>query len=167
MRRFIMLSISAALIAAPAAALAQRADGIRQGAKVRVSTGNVRKVGFLDSMTSDSLSLRVVGQNQASSTLNVGRAEVTRLEVRGTNRFLGALRGAGIGFAAGTVSGFTIGILTHRERENCFLFCEATDSGFLLGVLGAVIGTPVGLIGGAVGAAGTWKRLDPTTTGMR
>ncbi len=164
MRRIITMFITVGTFALPAPAAAQRIEGVRQGAKIRVTTAaNAQQVGFLDSLTDQTLSMRVVGRDQRSSQFSVGRPEVTRLEVRGTNRVKGALKGAAMGLGAGFLSGFALGVLMHENEDNCWMFCSAVETGFLLGAVGGVIATPVGLIGGASQGAGTWKRIDPAT----
>ncbi|MGK2961460.1 MAG: hypothetical protein ACSLFK_04845 [Gemmatimonadaceae bacterium] len=168
MRHTMMMFITAGTIALPASAAAQRIESLSQGEKIRVSTGvNARTVGFLDSLTDQTLSMRVVGRDHRSSQFSVGRPEVTRLEVRRTNRIKGALKGAAIGLGAGFLSGFALGVVLHENEDSCFMFCSAVETGFLLGAVGGVIATPVGLIGGASQGAGTWKRIDPATAKLK
>lgn len=168
MRRVITMLVTAGTIALPAQAAAQRVESVSPGAKIRVTTGaNAPQVGFLDSLTDQTLSMRVVGRDQRSSQFSVGRPEVTRLEVRGTNRVKGALKGAAMGLGAGFLSGFALGVILHEDEGSCFMFCSAVETGFLLGAVGGVIATPVGLIGGASRGAGTWKRIDPATAKLK
>lgn len=168
MRRIIEIFLFAAIIAAPARATGQRVESISQGAKVRVSTATkVRQVGFLDSLTHEKLAMSVVGRDQRASHLSVGRNEVTRLEVRGTNRLKGALKGAGMGLGAGFLSGFVIGFLMHDDQESCFIFCSPMETGLAVGMIGGVIATPIGLVAGASQGAGTWKRVDPATAKLK
>lgn len=168
MRRIAMIFISAAIFAEPSPAAAQRVESISQGAKVRVSTATkVRQVGFLDSLTHDKIAMSVVGRDQRASRLSVGRNEVTRLEVRGTNRVKGALKGAGMGLGAGFLSGFVLGFLMHEDQESCFIFCSPMETGLAVGLFGGVIATPIGLVAGASQGAGTWKRVDPATATLK
>jgi hypothetical protein len=168
MRRIITMFITAAIISAPAPVSGQRVESIHQGAKIRVSTtGNTRQVGFLDSLTSETIAMRVVDRDQRASSLSVGRGKVTRLEVRGTNRFKGALKGAGMGLGAGFLSGFVLGVLLHEDEENCFIFCSAMEAGLAVGAFGGVIAAPIGLVAGASAGAGTWKRVDPASAKLK
>ena len=165
MQRIIMLFIVAGTIGAPATVLGQRADVIERGAKIRVSmTGKPSQVGYLDSLSTETIGLRLTEPNSGSAYL--ARTQVVGFEVRRKSRVRGALKGGLIGLAAGTVSGFLLGALTYEDSD-CFFVCSPAQAGMVVGIVGAVIVTPIGIVGGAVTGAGTWKRVDPASATMR
>ncbi len=167
MRRTVIFLV-AALVGSPGVSVAQRAEAIQKGAMVRVyTTAKLRQVGHLDSMTSETLALSVVGRGPDAPPVIIARQEVTGLDVRVRSRLRGALRGAALGFASGTISGFVLGAATHRDEENCWLICSRVEAGMLVGLVGAVIVTPIGIIGGASMGSETWKRVHPGTSALR
>lgn len=167
MRGIMALFITGAAIAAPAALPAQRADIVQQGATIRVlMKGRSPQIGRLDSLTVATLAMSITDRTSSSVKLNIEREKVLGLQVRGRSRVKGALRGAGLGFLAGAVSGFTLAALTYKEEANCWMLCSRTDVGMLGALVGSVIVIPIGIIGGATQGAGTWKRVDPSTATM-
>ncbi len=165
MRQIIMMIVATACLS-PAPSGAQRAEIIAQGAKIRVSTvGKAPYVGHLDSLTGATLAMSTSDQNVRAPSFAIRRDQVLGLEVRRKSHVRGALKGGAIGFLAGVASGFALGFLTYDE-EDCFIFCSPTDAGFFGGLVGAVVVTPIGIVGGAVRGAGVWTRVDPASARM-
>jgi len=77
----------------------------------------------------------------------VSTSEINKIEVGG-NRMQGALGGIFYGFLAGASFGL-IGGLTETGDESGFFNPEPEESAAMVGVLGAIIGLPIGfLVGG-------------------
>ena len=167
MRRITMMVAAAACLATPAVSAAQRAEVIAQGAKIRVSTsGTAPHVGHLDSLTGATLAMSRSTGNVRAPSYAIPRAQVLGLEVRRKSHVRGALAGGALGFLAGVVTGFALGVLTFEGEENCFIFCTPTESGMMGGLVGAVVVTPIGIIGGAAKGVEIWKRVDPASATM-
>lgn len=126
-------------------------DRVRIKADARTLAGG-STIGTLVSTSEDSVVIDADG-----GLLYIPAASVRRLDVsRGRrNRGTGLLRGAGGGLLIGGVAGAVIGAATYEEcRSEEFLGCllsptspaeSAMWGGFVVGVVGAVIGGVVGL----------------------
>ena len=166
MRR-VTIVVIIALILTPAASVAQRAELIAQGAKVRVSTrGKMPYVGHLDSLNATTLAMSRSERNVRAPSFVIPRDQVLNFEVRQRSHALGALQGGVIGFLAGVVTGAALGVITLEDEEDCFIFCTATDAAMMGGLVGAIVVTPIGIVGGAVRGVDRWRRVDPASVRM-
>ena len=167
MRRTSMMFLAAVFIVAPMPCAAQRAELVAQGSKIRVSTARSGQwVGHLDSLNGTTLAMSRSEKNVRAPSFTISRDQVVRLEVRRRSHLHGAFIGGGIGFLAGVVSGALLGVLTYEE-DDCFIFCSASESAALGGLVGAFVVTPIGIVGGAMRGADTWKGVDPGSVKMR
>lgn len=155
------LQRSIALIAAAAATLiAPRAEaqtlGVGRGDEIRIRSETVDGRFTVDDVNDGSLTLR----DSVGSVVQVPMSSVTRLVVhRGPRtRGRGALRGLGIGFAAGAVGGVVLGLASGDDPPGGFIIFTAEEKA-LLG--GAFLGATVGLVGAAIGAAAPGQLWEP------
>jgi len=138
---------------APPPARDLRGLGVSEGSRVRVTAPAVspeRLVGRVAALTADSLLLT----RGAGARLQIDSRQVQAISVSaGRNRFVWALKGAGIGFLVGGILGAQAG--GHGDH---------TGLGALAGfVAGVVTGTPLGAGIGAAAAPERWTsvRIPP------
>jgi hypothetical protein len=62
-----------------------------------------------------------------------------------------------LGLLIGGGGGFLIGALAYSDNDCNIVVCSAASSGALLGFIGAVVGTPLGLLAGAAHGAPEWQ----------
>jgi hypothetical protein len=119
---------------------------LRGGEHVRIRAGDVTGHYTVVSVGTDSLTLRVA----AAEPLTVAFTAFDRLDLHlgRRTRSQGALRGAGIGFLIGAMTGVAGGLLTGDGGE-------PFAHGVLLGFTGAVAGGAVG----AVAPGDRWRRV--------
>ncbi len=173
----------------PASATAQAPPPVKVGDRVRVTAPDVgRREGTVQLLTTDSLVIRpeygawpvqllttdslvmqpeygewTVYLRRQPNPLAIPLASVTRLEVsRGRKSRVG--RGAGIGLLGGGLLGLTISSVVLARNNGCTGqgFVEPTRGGCiaLATVGGAVVGTLLGLVVGAMASTDKWKAVS-------
>ena len=147
--------------AAPTLSSAQRAEDLPRGASVRLRTADGgRARGYIDTVTSEAIVLNVFNHADAGGSARYRRDFVTSMEVEKKHTAKGALRGGLLGLLVGGGGGFLIGAATYSSDDCNIMACSASASGALLGFLGAVVGTPVGLLVGAAHGAPEWRDVS-------
>jgi hypothetical protein len=161
MRPLIFMSTLIFAFVTPTLSSAQRVDDLPRGASVRLTTtdsGEGR--GYIDSVTSEAIMLRVFRRADPGSSVRYRRDLVKSMEVMKKHTAKGALRGGLLGLLVGGGGGFLIGALTYSKGDCDILVCSASGSGAILGFVGAVIGTPVGAVIGAAHGAPEWRGVS-------
>jgi hypothetical protein len=161
MRRSIVITAMCLAAALPISSSAQRVDDLPRGAGVRLTTADGgRARGYIDSVTADAILLHVFEGAQAEASVRYRRDYVSSMEVMERHTAKGALRGGLIGLLVGGSGGFLIGSLTYSKEDCDILACSASESGALLGFLGAVVATPIGLLVGAAHGSPEWHDVS-------
>jgi len=139
--RNIILAVTAFTLIIPARAVAQGAQWVTPGAKVRVTAptlGLSEQVGRVQETRGDTLVVLtdvMRGGHLRADTVHVAMATVTKLDVRTGGRGHW-LEGAGIGLALG----LAIGAASDDGSSRAYAPSAPAMGGGLLGILGAVIG---------------------------
>jgi hypothetical protein len=157
MRHLILLTVvfSATL---PSASTAQRVDDLPTGAKVRlVLAGGGEARGFVNAVTPEVISLHIFERANTGSAVEFRRERIKAMEVMRKHTGKGAIRGGVLGLLIGGGGGFLIGALAYSDNDCNIVVCSAASSGALLGFIGAVVGTPLGLLAGAAHGAPEWQ----------
>lgn len=161
MRRVLLLSVPVLLALGSSRSLAQRADDLPRGARVRITTTDGGKAtGLLDSLNPGEISLRSSASGDPVVSVRYQRDRLTSLEVLKKNRVKGALAGSLFGLIAGGGIGSLLGALAYSQGDCGFLVCSRGDAAVFGGVSGIIIGTPTGLLVGAVRGWREWRRVD-------
>lgn len=151
----IALFVSTAALSLPVHLTAQ-APGVRAGDDVRIRSESVAGRFTVSDVTESTLTLR----DSDGAIVLVPAGSVTRLAVhRGPrSRGRGALRGLGIGFAAGAVGGALLGLADGDDSGGIINFTAEEKA--LMGA--TVFGVTGGLLGAAIGAAAPgqlWEKV--------
>ena len=135
---------------------AQAPPGVNVGARIRVSTADIRKgIGVVEAVTSDTLVFR---PDDATTSVTIPIAALRRLEIsrgasaRKSSAWRGAKWGAAIGAGAGAIS---LG-LQHEEVGGGSSVGEAAALGVWSGGL---FGGAIGALVGAARATEQWERV--------
>jgi hypothetical protein len=132
------------------------------GARARVQQGSKAVTGTLVSLDSAGL---VIATGKAD-TVTVPRASITAIEVStGTRSHAG--KGALIGLGTGLLTGVVVGIAASGSDDGEFLDASSGEWAAGVGLTGAVIGTGVGAIIGAVIRTDKWAPAVLPTVGIR
>jgi len=137
----------ACTVPAFAQASAQAPSQVRPGDGVRVTSPTASGRFVLHEMDAKTLTLR----DSSGAAVRVPLASVTKLSVSLGRRSAGrgALRGAGLGFAGGAVSGIILGFVDGDDPSGGFPSLTAEEKalgyGLLLGVGSGLVGAVVGL----------------------
>ena len=142
LKEFTVLALSIAALALSATAQQQRPEGnwadlshLAPGVEIRVVLTNGRTLrGFLQSATSDSLTINATTSQESLLRQDVRRVQLKRQGRRGRNTLIGFAVGAGGGLAFGAVA---------DDRNTSGWFPDAGKQVFT--PLGAIIGTVVGV----------------------
>ena len=161
MRPLTFISTMILLLSAPASSFAQRVDDLPRGASVRLITADGEEgKGYIDSVTSEAIMLNVFQRAEHASSVRYRRDLVKSMAVMKRHTAKGALRGGLMGLLIGGGGGFLLGALTYSKGDCDIIVCSASSAGALLGFVGAVVATPVGLIIGAVHGAPEWRDVS-------
>ena len=132
------------------------------GARIRVQQGSQTVTGTLLSLDSAGL---VIVTGKADS-VTVPRASITAVEVStGTRSHAG--KGALIGLGTGLLTGVVVGIASSGSDDGDFFDFSSGEWAAGVGLTGAVIGTGVGAIVGAVIRTDKWAPAVLPTVGIR
>ena len=160
MRHLILLTTLFSAIL-PSVSAGQRADELPTGAKVRlVLTGGGEARGFVNAITPEVISLHIFERANTGSAVEFRRERIKAMEVMKKHTGKGAIRGGVLGLLIGGGGGFLIGALTYSDHDCNVIVCSAASSGALLGFIGAVVGTPIGLLAGAAHGAPEWRPVS-------
>ena len=161
MRQLFFLGTIILAFGSPALSSAQRVDDLPRGARVRLTTaGGGEGRGYIDSVSSEVIMLHVFERDKEGSSVRFQRDLVKSMEVMRKHTGKGALRGGLLGLLVGGGGGFLIGALMYSEADCDIVACSASASGAILGFLGAVVGTPLGLVIGAAHGAPEWRDVS-------
>jgi hypothetical protein len=131
-------------------ASAQRVDDLSRGEKVRLlMRGGTTTRGYIDTVTTDAISLHIFTQNPDGDRLLGRRDLVTQMQVFRKKPGKGVARGALYGLAIGAGTMFLVGALTYSDSDCDILACSPASAGGFASIWGAVIGVPVGMMWGA------------------
>jgi hypothetical protein len=152
-------SIPRATIAAPALSLA---EGDRVRVDLALPAGHPlsrreRVTGVLRRIDGDSVLLVEDG-----ALVSIPRSGVASLSVLVGERSRGSLmaRGAGLGLAAGAVTGGALAYLAYDDCSGSFLCFSRSEETAMGAVLLGGVGTVVGFIGGAMVNGERWRRVS-------
>jgi len=157
MTRLLIATLLTLACIAPAAAqaAAPASSPVRPGAEVRVTSPSASGRFVVQEMDSGIVTLR----DSSGLALRVPLASVTTLSVLRGRRPAGqrALRGAGVGFAGGAVSGIILGYVDGDDRSNAFISFTAEEKAVAYGLL---LGVGSGLVGMVVGLASSGEQWE-------
>jgi hypothetical protein len=157
--RYILGSIAAAMfmVAQPLDLEGQEQAILRRGVKIRVVDSGRAQVGFVDTLTTDSLVFHERARDGGlGARRSYGRNNLRTVDVAEKRGSGSALMGAAAGLLGGAAIGYVIGAATYDSGDCDILVCSAAESGKFAAVLGGVIGVPVGLFASAVWARTRW-----------
>lgn len=149
MTRLLIATLLTLACTVPAAAqAAPAASHVRPGAEVRVTSPTASGRFVVDEMDAETLALR----DSSGAVVRVPLVSVTELSVSLGPRPLGerALRGAGLGFAGGAVSGIILGYVAGDDPQEEWFAFTAEEKALALGI---VLGVGSGLVGMVYGLA--------------
>lgn len=161
----LLILLSLFSFSAPAAAqnAAREVAAIASDSRVRITAPQVSRRQITGTVTHSAADTVYIAPNR-NSLVAVPFSAITAAEIsRGNQRWLGALKGAGLGTLAG---GAALGTLVWTGDPDCD-YClpgrnpKAAAAGALIG---AVLAAPVGAIAGAVVGSERWEPLGRTLT---
>jgi len=159
-----LLPVVLVLLAASSGDLAaQHVQAPRSGDRVRITGGTTSGEFTFLTREGDTLVLR---KAMGVDTLRVPLSSIGSLAVRRSRTSgRGAARGAGIGFLIGGGTGALIGLMSGDDPPGFMSFSAGEKAVVLGGALG-LLGTLIGVIGGASNPGQRWEAL-PTGTFTR
>jgi hypothetical protein len=157
MTRLLIPTLLTLACTAPAAAqaAAPASSHVRPGAEVRVASPTASGRFVVHELDSEILTLR----DSSGAALRVPLASVTMLSVSHGRRSAGAgaLRGAGLGFAGGAVSGIILGFVAGDDPPQQWFAFTAEEKALAYGLL---LGGGSGLVGMVVGLASPGEQWE-------
>ena len=159
-----LMLTAAALSFMPRSLPAQSVTRIDPGARVRFSVAGQEYAGKVIAMASDTLALSVDG---LGTFVVLHRRDIRDLEVSvGQHRHV--LKGLGIGFLSGGVTGALLGYATGDDMcgQYVCILGEKEFKSFALGVVGGVFGAVGGLIAGYVNRSDQWVGISQWGIGL-
>ncbi len=159
MRNALLVAIMFACLSSSLSA--QRIEDLSNGAQVRlVTTTGVDARGSIDAVTPEVIALKMLQYGQPDRTVQYRRDVVRTVEVFKKHSGKGALRGGALGLLIGGVGGLALGALTYSDSDCNILVCSRSGNAAFAGYLGAILGTPIGLIAGALRGMPEWQAVE-------
>lgn len=154
-----LLGTLAVLVVVPLSLPAQRLADLPSGTTLRIKTVEGGQVtGRLENVSENQLILHVKGKGTDAWTNTYRRESITHVERRRGGAGAGALKGALLGLLIGGGGGFILGAATYSGCD--IIVCSAAEAGAFVGLLGAVVGVPIGTIAGAAKGSYRWEPVS-------
>jgi len=147
---FTIIAVVFAALISSESATAQRVEDLSRGEKVRLLVrGGTTTRGYIDTVTTDAISLHVFTTNPDGDRMEIKRDLVTQMQVFRKKPGKGVAKGALYGLVIGAGTMFLVGAMTYSDSDCDILACSPSSAGAFASVWGAVIGVPVGMMWGA------------------